>query len=223
MRRVTPRPGRASALRSFSVGNAHASRDAVAVILEGLLTTRGPTGEPHHAPLGAVWPDGRGDLHEDRFLLRPFAGSTTCANLLATRRGVWQVTDDARLLARAAVGRVSPPVVQEAGEPRAADCVRWVRFAVTDSVGPDARGRYELACEIEDRGAVRPWAGLNRAGFALVEGAILATRTFLLPRAELDRRLADLAPLITKTGTPADAEAWAELAAAIAARPAADG
>ena len=186
------------------------------------MTTRGPTGEPHHAPMGAVWPRARGDLHEDRFLLRPFAGSTTCANLLATRRGVWQVTDDARLLARAAVGAVSPPIVEEAGEPRLTDCVRWVRFGVTDIAGPDDRGRYELTCAIEIRGTGRPWVGLNRAGFALVEGAILATRTFLLPRAELDRRLADLAPLITKTGTPADADVWADLTAAITARPAAD-
>ena len=192
------------------------------MIVEGLATTRTDTGGFTLAPLGAVWPHPGGDLGGDAFTLRPFGGSATCANLLARRSGVWHVVDDAALIARVVLAPVASPTVTVGDEVRLTDCCRWLRFAVREIDGPDDRGRYELAAEVRERGTVRPARGLNRAAFALVEGAILATRTFLLPREELNRRLADLAPLIEKTGTHADAAAWKDLVDAIAARPAAD-
>ncbi|MFH5804098.1 DUF447 domain-containing protein [Alienimonas sp. DA493] len=194
------------------------------MIVEGLATTVDARGRANLAPLGALWPDDRGDRGGDRFTLRPFSGSTTCANLLATRRGVWHVTDDAALIVRAALGAADAPTepLPDGRGVRLVDCCRWLDFDVTATVGPDARGLYELTANVRRRGRVREGAGLNRAAFALVEGAILATRTFLIPRAELRRRLADLAPLVEKTGSPRDAAAWSELAAEIARRPAAD-
>lgn len=196
---------------------------APAVILEGLATTTDGRGRTNLAPLGAVWPDARGDLGGDAFTLRPYAGSTTCANLLAVRRGVWHVTDDAALIARTAVGPAEAGTAPlPGGGVRLADCVRWVAFEVTEIAGPDDRGMHKLTARVTDRGTVRPARGLNRADFALVEGAILATRTFLLSRGELDRRLADLAPLVEKTGAAEHAAAWAALTAEIARRPTAD-
>ncbi|QDT17303.1 hypothetical protein CA12_34230 [Alienimonas californiensis] len=194
------------------------------MIFEGLATTVDDRGRANLAPLGTLWPGEQGDRGGDRFTLRPFAGSTTCANLLATRRGVWHVTDDAALIVRAALGDAAAPTepLPDGRGVRLVDCCRWVDFDVTETVGPDARGLYELTANVRNRGRVREGAGLNRAAFALVEGAILATRTFLLPRAELDRRLADVAPLVTKTGSPRDAAVWQDLVAEIARRPAAD-
>jgi hypothetical protein len=97
-----------------------------------------------------------------------------------------------------------------------------VQFEVTEADGPDARGLHRLTARVRSRGRVRDAVGLNRAAFALVEGAILATRTFLLPRAELNRRVQDLESLVEKTGTTRDAAAWTALVAEIARRPAAD-
>ncbi|NNJ24523.1 DUF447 domain-containing protein [Alienimonas chondri] len=198
------------------------------MILEGLATTTDAAGRVNLAPLGTVWPEAAdepsGDRHADRFVIRPFAGSTTCANLLATRRGVWHVTDDAALIARAVIGETNAEVqaLPDREDVRLVDCCRWLAFDVTEAVGPDDRGLYRLTAEVRRRGRVRDGVGLNRAAFALVEGAILATRTFLMPRAELDRRLTDLAPLVQKTGTARDAAVWADLVAEIARRPAAD-
>ena len=193
------------------------------MILEGLATTVSPAGEWNLAPLGAIWPDGAAE--GNGFALRPFGGSATCRNLLATGRGVWHVTDDAALVARCAAGSAGLSDVRAlpAGDlVRLADCCRWLAFEVTEARGPDDRGRYDLAAAVRDRGEVRPCGGLNRAAFALVEGAILATRTFLMSRTELNRRLADLAPLVAKTGAADQRRAWGELTAAVAARPAAD-
>ena len=215
-------PDRAALFPPRSLGNGAGDADAVGMIVEGLATTRTEAGGVTLAPLGAVWPHPGGDLEGDAFLLRPFEGSATCANLLARRSGVWHVVDDAALIARAVLAPIAAPTVPVGDEVRLTDCCRWLRFAVREIDGPDDRGRYELAAVVRERGTVRPARGLNRAAFALVEGAILATRTFLMSREEVNRRLADLAPLIDKTGTPADAAAWAELTVAIAARPSLD-
>lgn len=198
------------------------------MILEGLVTTVDDRGRANLAPLGAVWPeDGPelGDPGGDRFVVRPYRGSNTCANLLATGRGVWHVTDDAALLARCAAGltkRTAPPLTDRDGPPRLENCCRWLTFEILEAAGPDGRGMYEMRAAVTNRGTVRPGRGLNRASHALVEAAILCTRAFLFDRADIDRRLADLAPLVAKTGSADDRAAWAELRAAIAARPAAD-
>ena len=188
------------------------------MICEGLVTTRDRDGTPHLAPMGpTVAADGA------TLELRPFRGSATCDNLLARRCGVFHVTDDAALIARAAVGPATAPT-----EPAATvaadvlvDCCRWSEFRVVEV---DETGeRLRLRAEVTHAGRRRDHFGFNRAKFAVVEGAILATRVFLFPRSELDRRLADLAPLVEKTGGEAERDAWRRLTAEIARRPAADG
>src|SRR5688572_13919431 len=91
------------------------------MILEGLVTTLDPDGSPHLAPMG---PRVGGDFRT--FTLRPFPTSNTYRNLLRHPEGVLHVTDDALLLAKAAIGAVDvfPPV-------RPAERVRG--FVLTDS------------------------------------------------------------------------------------------
>jgi hypothetical protein len=67
--------------------------------LESLVTTLDAGGVPHLAPMGPrVAPDW------SRFTLRPFPTSQTYKNLLRHGEGVIHITDDALLLAKAAVG-----------------------------------------------------------------------------------------------------------------------
>ncbi|MFM9024234.1 MAG: hypothetical protein ACKON7_02655, partial [Planctomycetaceae bacterium] len=65
--------------------------------------------------------------------------------------------------------------------------------------------------------AGRSFLGFNRAAHAVVEGCILVTRLHLLGVAEVMRRLADLEPLVEKTGGPREREAY-ELVVARARR-----
>src|SRR5690242_13148482 len=76
------------------------------MILEGLVTTVSESGGPHLAPMGPTV-----DPAMTRLLLRPFPSSTTYRNLLRHGEGVFHVTDDALLIAKAAVGavRAVPP------------------------------------------------------------------------------------------------------------------
>ncbi len=70
------------------------------MILEGVVTTRDPHGRLNVAPMGPIV-----DAEMRELRLRPFQTSTTFRNLKTTGCGVFHVTDDVLLIARAAVGK----------------------------------------------------------------------------------------------------------------------
>lgn len=176
-----------------------------ALILEGLVTTNLPDGGPHLAPLGPRVED---DFR--RLVFRPFPTAQTWTNLERTGAGVFHVTDDVELLARAALHRwdVSPELVREASIDgwRLADCCRWYAFRAThvDRTPP----RMTVTAQVVAQGRVRDFWGFNRAKHAVVEAAILATRVGILPAAAIRAELARLAPWVEKTGGPAELRAW---------------
>ena len=169
------------------------------MILEALVTTLDADGAPHLAPMGP-----RVSADFARFTLRPFPTSHTYHNLLRHGEGVIHVTDDALLLARAAIGAVSVmPPVRAAEHVRGfvlADCCRYFEFAVrsVDSSGE----RVSIEAEVVHAGRVRDFFGFNRAKHAVVEAAILATRLHLLPLAEVAAEFAKLRIIVGKTGGP---------------------
>jgi hypothetical protein len=169
------------------------------MILEALVTTLDADGAPHLAPMGPrVAPDFA------RFTLRPFPTSHTCHNLLRHGEGVLHITDDALLLARAAIGAVDDlPPVRPADRVRGfvlADCCRFFEFVVT-SVDASTE-RVTVEAEVVHSGRVRDFFGFNRAKHAVVEAAILATRLHLLPLAEVAAEFAKLRAIVGKTGGP---------------------
>src|SRR5271165_5313854 len=99
------------------------------MILEGIVTTISPNGEPHIAPMGP-----RIDEGSERFSLRPFRTAQTYCNLKAHGEGVLHVTDDVLLLARAAVGKLeSLPPLAPASHVRGhvlLDACRYLEFRV---------------------------------------------------------------------------------------------
>jgi hypothetical protein len=180
------------------------------MILEGLVTTRNPDGSPHLAPMGP-----RVNADFTRFLLRPFPGSTTCRNLLAHPEGVLHVTDDAHLIARAALGAADPlPPLRPAeriGGFVLADCCQHYEFVVKSV---DASGeRVHVEAEVVHAARHRDFWGFNRAKHAVIEAAILATRLHLLPRDEVAAEFQKLRVIVDKTGGPAELEAMAFLEA----------
>jgi hypothetical protein len=184
------------------------------MILEGLVTTRNADGSPHLAPMGPrVGPDFA------RFTLRPFPTSGTYRNLLAHPEGVLHVTDDALLIAKAALGAVDPlPALRPAEVVSGfvlTDACRHYEFVVKTV---DASGeRVSIAAEVVHAGRHRDFWGFNRAKHAVVEAAILATRLHLLPHAEVAAEFRKLRVIVTKTGGPAEFEAMDFLEARLAA------
>lgn len=175
------------------------------LILEGIVVTVDKAGQPNVAPMGP-----RVDRNVMRLVLRPFRSATTYHNLSATGCGVFHVTDDVLLLARAAIGGLfelpAMETVPEIACPRLADACRWWAFRVSSL--DDSAERTTIECQILKSGEGRPFFGFNRAKHAVLEAAILATRVGILPADDIRREMARLAIPIEKTAGDQEREAW---------------
>ncbi len=182
------------------------------MILEGLVTSCQPDGSLHLAAMGPEMPDSRAFT---QLVLKPFAGSRTAELLAETPAGVFHLTDDVLLLARAVTGSLSePPAARPATNIRG-----WVleeaceafefQIVAADTSGPRSR----LTAEIVASHFHRPFRGFNRAAHAVVEAAILFSRLHLLGATEVDRQLELLRPLIDKTAGDREREGFELIAA----------
>src|SRR5438270_1657201 len=151
-------------------------------------------------------------LTMERFLLRPFRTAQTYRNLKAHGEGVLHVTDDVLLLARAALGPVEPPPLFPAARVRGQvlrDACRYYEFRV---LALDERAeRVRVEAEVVHACRLRDFFGFNRAKHAVVEAAILATRTDFLPLDEIEAEYRKLAVLVDKTGGEQEHQAFAFL------------
>src|SRR5437016_5100013 len=184
------------------------------MILEGIVTTVSPTGAINIAPMGP-----HVGAAMDRFVLRPFRSSRTYQNLKAHGEGVLHVSDDVLLLARAALGPVEPPPPLFPAERVKGfvlrDTCRYFEFRV---VGLDEREeRVRIDCEVVHTGRLRDFFGFNRAKHAVVEAAILATRTSFLPLDEIEAEFKKLGVIVAKTGGEREKEAFAVLSKYVSA------
>jgi hypothetical protein len=185
------------------------------LILEGIVTTLGADGTANISPMGPEV-----DERMDSLVLKPYQTSTTYRNLKRSPEGVFHVTDDVELLAQAAVGTPDPlpamvPAAQIAGRILTGAC-RWYAFRVASL--DDSQERTRIVCQVVDRGTLRDFFGFNRAKHAVVEAAILATRTELLPAGEILSQFEQLKVLVAKTGGPAEQRAFEFLANAVRER-----
>jgi uncharacterized protein len=180
------------------------------MIYETIVTTAARDGQPHVAPMGVRFEDGLA-------ILAPFRPSTTLDNIVATRAAVINFTTDVRVFAGCVTGysREWPTL--------AATSVNSVRLS-----GSLAHTELELDTFHDDpqRPVLRmrnvhsathaPFTGFNRAQAAVVEGAILVSRLFMLPAEKVDHEMAYLQIAIDKTAGEQERIAWDWITAAIA-------
>lgn len=185
------------------------------MILESIVTSVDQQGRINIAPMGPLVDDNLsvGDPTDLSFVLRPFDSSRTYRNLVETGKAVIHVTDDADLFAKAAVDALddaqASALVEQWDDSNwwpLRDCHRWFAIEI-ESVSQD-RPRVEMRCRVIGSRTVRPFFGFNRAKHAVIEAAILATRTHLLEPAEILAEVDRLQPLIDKTGGPAEHSAF---------------
>lgn len=166
------------------------------LILEGIVTTENEDGSVNISPMGPIV-----DTSMTTLRLRPYRTSTTYRNLKRTGGGVFHVTDDVELLSRASVGDVVPAPVLQRYAPTGgwilSSACRWYAFTVEEL--DDESDRTDIHCAVTHRGRLRDFFGFNRAKHAVLEAAILATRTKFLPREQIHEEMKRLAPLVEKT------------------------
>ena len=174
------------------------------MIIESILTTRDARGTVNFAPMGVEW-------GEDEIVIKPFLDTTTFRNLEATRAAVVNLTDDVLLFAQGAIATVqfpaAPAVVVPGVVLEAACSWREVTVHAIDATPPRAR----IVTRVVHRGFRQEFLGFNRARHAVLEAAILATRTHLLPPEQIRDEFARLQVIVDKTAGPREREAMALL------------
>ena len=185
------------------------------MILESIVTSVNEQGEVNIAPMGPTV-----DPLLDTITLRPFRSSRTYKNLMATGQAVVHVCDDVMLLARAAMDAIEIEEATELTVPldastsrRLVDCHRW--FQVETNIVEEDERRATMSCRIIESATVRPFFGFNRAKFAVLEAAILGTRTHLISQTEIRESMKKLKVLVEKTGGDQEHAAFDFLSQAI--------
>jgi hypothetical protein len=170
------------------------------VIIESIVTTVDVNGSINFAPMGVEWGD-------EIIVLKPFLETTTFRNLSATGVAVVNLTDDAMLFAQGAISSPQfpsvPATIVEGAILEAACSWRELRVVTIDATPPRSR----IEAQVVHRGTRREFIGFNRARHAVLEAAILATRTHLLPAEQIREEYARLQVMVDKTAGPREREA----------------
>jgi hypothetical protein len=179
------------------------------MIYETIVTTVAADGQVHIAPMGVRY-------EGDQVVLMPFKPSATLDNILAAGCAVLNLTTDVRVFAGCVTGRRDWPTVAAetiAGRRLTAALAHTeLRLARMD----DDPQRPVLHMERVWESSHAPFPGFNRAQAAVIEGAVLVSRLFMLPADKVDRELAYLQIAIDKTAGPQEQEAWGWLLQAVA-------
>jgi hypothetical protein len=170
------------------------------VIIESILTTLDQEGNVNCAPMGVEW-------GEETILIKPYNDTTTFRNLSDVGAAVINLTDNVLLFAQSAI---SNPVFPT----RPADVVQGVvledvcywREVEVEAVDT-SQSRALVTTRVVHRGTQREFLGFNRARHAVLEAAILATRTRFLPRDQILSEYERLQVIVDKTAGEREHEA----------------
>ncbi len=162
------------------------------------------TGAINFAPMGVEWGD-------EIIVLKPFLETSTYRNVSATRAAVVNLTDDAMLFAEGAISQPQfpwlPAVIVRGAVLEAACSWRELEVLTIDATPPRSR----IEARVVHRETRREFIGYNRARNAVLEAAILATRTHILPADQIREEYARLHVIVEKTAGVREREAMALL------------
>lgn len=180
------------------------------LIRETIVVTFNAEGRPHIAPLGLI-------SEGPHWVIAPFRPSTTLDNLTARPFATANLTDDARVFAGCLTGRRDWPLAATHPDrpPRLAQTLAHWALEVVETREHAERPRF--VCRVAHAETHAAFDGFNRAFAAVVEGAVLASRLDLLPRAEIEAEFARLAVIVAKTAGSREREAFGWLEAKVAA------
>ena len=180
------------------------------MIIESLVTTVDPHGEPNFAPMGVEW-------GEEQIVLKPYRETTTFKNLLETPEAVVNLVDDVIYFVKGALSSptfASSPATVVRGVVLEAAC-SWRELRVARAETAEPRARFN--CDVVHRGFRREFLGYCRARGAVIEATILATRTRILPIEEILAEYRRLQVIVDKTAGDAERQAMQLLTEFVAA------
>ena len=170
------------------------------MIIETIFSTLDETGRPNFAPMGLLWGD-------DFITVRPFRNTHTCRNLLSSGYGVANLADDVLAYVQCGLydavlpsfpAKTIPGVVFQGA-------CSWREMALVSQGGSDDRA--ELRCRALHEGRQKDFLGFCRAGNAVIEATILATRLAMFDRKTVVERLVYYGEIVEKTGGETEKQA----------------
>jgi uncharacterized protein len=170
------------------------------MIVETIFSTIDEKETPNFAPMGIVW-------GEENVLVRPYRSTQTCHNLRTNGYGVANLSDSVLAFVQSGLyGAVLPsfPATAMPGVVFREAC-SWLELAVISQGGSDERAEFQ--CRILHKGRQRDFLGFCRAGNAVIEAAILATRISLYDQKRALDDLNHYMKIVEKTGGEADKQA----------------
>jgi uncharacterized protein len=170
------------------------------VIVETIFSTIDEKGTPNFAPMGIHW-------GEETVTVLPYRSTQTYRNLVSSGSGVANLTDNVlafvqcglfdEILPSFAAARVPGVVFKEA--------CSWLELELVSQGGTEERAK--LQCRIVYKGRQKDFLGFCRAGNAVIEAAILATRLAFIERQKVDQDLNHYIKIVEKTGDEREKQA----------------
>jgi hypothetical protein len=171
------------------------------MIIETIFSTLDEYQQPNFAPMGLLW-------GEESITVRPFRNTRTCQNLLSSGHGVANVSDDVLAFVRCGLlkeilssfrAKAVPGVVFQG-------TCSWRELEVVSGGGSDDRAEFK--CRVVHKGWQKEFLGFCRAGNAVIEAAILATRLKLHGQETINKKLNYYMKVIEKTGGESEQKAF---------------
>ena len=170
------------------------------MIIETIFSTVDTEGCPNFAPMGLLW-------GEEYITVRPYRNTQTCRNLIATGCGVANVTDNVLAYVQTALyDAVLPwrPARIIEGVVFLQAC-SWRELEVVEKTGSDDRA--EIRCRVVHAEKQHDFLGFCRAGNAVIEATILATRLHVVESNDAGEKMAGFEAIVDKTGGVIEREA----------------
>jgi uncharacterized protein len=163
------------------------------MIIETIFSTLDKDGTPNFAPMGLVW-------GEEYITVRPYRNSHTYQNLISSGYGVANLADDVLAYAQCGLyeailpyfpAKIAPGIVFQ-------KTCSWRELAVISYEGTQERA--EVRCRMLYEGRQKEFIGFCRAGNAVLEAMILATRARFYDPKMMAEKLFQYQEIVEKTG-----------------------
>jgi uncharacterized protein len=163
------------------------------MIIETIFSTIDEAGKPNFAPMGLVW-------GEDHITVRPYRSSHTYQNLLSSGYGVANLTDDVLAYVQCGLYDAVLPYYPATASPGVVfqRTCSWRELVVISHEG--SQERAEVRCRVLHQGRQKEFLGFCRAGHAVLEAMILATRVRFYDRKSIAEKLMPYQEIVEKTG-----------------------
>lgn len=171
------------------------------MIVETIFSTLNRNGEPNFAPMGLEW-------GEDFVTVRPFRNTRTYQNLCSHGYGVASITDEALAFVQCGLYKMVLPHFSAQVVPGVVfrRACSWRELEVSSQNG--SNDRADLRCRVLYKGWQKDFLGFCRAGNAVIEATILATRLAFYDQDTVRAAFTRYGEIVDKTGDEAEKEAF---------------